>query len=115
PPWALTARNSGLRRRANQATDESSQDPSSQGLGTTMTAPRRWGAGWHAGCVGRLLRSRNRIAARCVMPFRWIALLSLWTLLIGPATPAPRGNAPSRTAQAQAKHKPVKTVYVKPR
>jgi hypothetical protein len=49
------------------------------------------------------------------MEFRWIALLSLWTLLIGPVIALPPGNGPARTTQVQAKHKPIKAVTVKPR
>jgi len=54
------------------------------------------------------------------MKFRWIALLSLWTLLIGPVVALPPDRGPVRTAQAQAKqtqakNKPAKEVIAKPR
>lgn len=45
------------------------------------------------------------------MEFRWIALLSLWTLLIGPVVALPT-NGPSRSVQAQGKHKVVKSAKV---
>jgi hypothetical protein len=48
------------------------------------------------------------------MEFRWIALLSLWTLLIGPVIALP-SNDPSRAAQAHGKVKAARTAKaVKP-
>jgi hypothetical protein len=43
------------------------------------------------------------------MEFRWIALLSLWTLLIGPVVAVPSGDGPTRAAQVQGKGKAVRT------
>lgn len=43
------------------------------------------------------------------MEFRWIALLSLWTLLIGPVVAIPNTDGPYRPIQAQTKYKASKT------
>jgi hypothetical protein len=46
----------------------------------------------------------EELVGRWVMEFRWIALIAVWTLLIGPVVGPPSGDGPqSSPAQAKAK------------
>jgi hypothetical protein len=48
------------------------------------------------------------------MEFRWIALIAVWTLLIGPVIGVPRGDG-QPPAQAKAKANVAKTTAAKAR